>query len=280
MEHLHFDNLGQYLFVKNGNYLYKVPFRDGWAVLKVYYDSRGWFERLYKTFDNIVVQGQTSFMPQARLRNEQRNMAIWREAGFRVFKIYEDVVVEGLPENGYALYEYVEGRHLHKLLNNESVPLDERTAIYRKFLDQWCRRHELAVERAEPRLIHENGDLKHVMDYRGELVWFDFEMSFRSRAHVEDLVAREILAYLKSLGDFVTGPGLFDRFFKETVEHYPRKDFLAGTCAVAFRNRNRLVRIGRWLDYRLRARARKPTSKYNMAVRIGQHLGIAVPQRP
>lgn len=272
-EVLRFDNLDQYLFVKNGNYLYKVPYHGGWAVLKVYYCSRGWFERLYKTFDNVVIAGQTSFMPRSRLRTEQAAMQVWREAGLRVFRIYENVRVEGLKDGGYALYEYVPGRHFHKLLPDESVPLEERVRLYREFLVAWHRRHRLAIERQEPRLIHENGDLKHVMDYQGELVWFDFEMCFRSRRHVEDLVSREILAYLKSLAEFVKDPDRFELFFEETMKHYPDPDYLRNCYRVAFHNRNPLVRYARRLDYKFRKRAHKPSSKYNVARRIRQSLG-------
>lgn len=271
MEVLRFDNLEQYLFVKNGNYLYKVPYHGGFAVLKVYWCSRGWFERISKTFDNIVIAGQTSFMPRARLRTEQDAMAIWREAGFRVFKIYENVRVEGIEEGGYALYEYVPGRHFHKLLPDESVPREERIRLYRKFLVEWHRRHRLAIDRREPRLIHENGDLKHVMDYNGELVWFDFEMCYRSRSHVEDLVAREILAYAKSIGDFMKGE-LFELFLNEMVEHYPDKDLLGHAYTVTFRNRNPVIRVGRNLEFMIRERAKRWNSKYNMALMIRDRL--------
>lgn len=271
MEILRFDNPDQYLVVKNGNYLYKVPFRGGFAILKVYYCSRSWFRRLYKTFDNVVMCGQTSFMPKARLRTEQDAMRVWREAGFRVFEIYDNVRVEGFPEGGYALYEHVPGRQLHRLLSDESVRLDERLRIYRQFLEQWHRRHRLAVDRREPRLIHENGDLKHVMEYNGDLVWFDFEMCYRSKSHVEDLVAREILAYLKSLGDFLR-PTHFELFFKETMERYPGRDFLLHTHTVAFRNRNPVIRLARRLDYRFSRRQRQWESKYNMALRVREYL--------
>lgn len=271
MEHLNFDNLDQYLLLKNGNYLYKVPFRGGHAVLKLYYGSRGWIKRIYKTFDNVVLCGQTSFMPKARLKTEQDAMKIWKDAGIRVFEIYDDVTVEGLPEGGYAMYEYVEGRHFHKLLPDESVPIDYKLKVYNKFLKEWHSRHEQAVKNREPRLIHENGDLKHVMDYKDELVWFDFEMCFRSRSHVEDLVAREILSYLKSLGHFIKGD-LFDQLFKETMENYPNKDFLLHTYNVAFKNRNPVVRFGRMLDYKFRKRQHKPHSKYNMARKVKEYF--------
>jgi hypothetical protein len=271
MERLRFDNLDQYLLLKNGNYLYKVPYKDGHAVLKLYYGSRHPFQRLYKTFDNVVIAGQTSFMPKARLRTEQDAMRVWRKAGIRIFTIYEDVEVEGLPKGGYALYEYVPGRHFHKMLPDESVPLDEKLTYYRMFLDQWYERHKLAVEKREPRLIHENGDLKHVMEYNGELVWFDFEMCYRSGKHIEDLVARELLNYLKSLGSFVHGE-LFDILFKETLDYYKGKEFLESIHPFAFHNRNPFIRFARRLDYRFRKRARKPRSKYNMAIMVKDYL--------
>ncbi|MFC1497589.1 hypothetical protein ACFLS1_03825 [Verrucomicrobiota bacterium] len=272
MEKLKFDNLEQYLLLKNGNYLYKIPYKDGHAVLKLYYGSRSPFQRIYKTFSNVVIEGQTSFMPKARLKTEKDAIRVWKKAGFRVFDIYNNVEVEGLPKGGYALYEYVEGRHFHKLLPDASVPLEERLALYREFLDQWHRRHRIAVDQKEPRLIHENGDLKHVIDYNGELVWFDFEMCYRSRTHVEDLVAREILAYLKSLGQFLKNSELFETFFKETMEHYEGKDFLAQTYNIAFKHRNPVVRLGRSLDSRFSKSSGKWHSKYNMAKRVKEHL--------
>ena len=55
------------------------------------------------------------------------------------------------------------------------------------------------------------------MIHGDELVWFDFEMCFRSKRRVKEFVAREILSYLKSLGKCV-GPELWDVFLKETVE--------------------------------------------------------------
>lgn len=271
MERLQFDDLEQHLLLKNGNYLYKVPYKDGYAVLKLYYGSRGWLRRLYKTFDNVVLAGQTSFMPKARLKTEQAAMRVWRDAGFRVFEIYDDVEVEGMPEGGYALYEYVEGRHFHKLLPDASVPLDERLALYRRFLSEWHRRHRLAIDKAEPRLIHENGDLKHVMDYQGDLVWFDFEMCYRTRSHVEDLVAREILAYLKSLGQFLPGD-LFETFFAETLQHYPEPGLLAHAHTISFKNRLPHVRLARCLDRHLSHRAKKPRSKYNLARKVKADL--------
>jgi hypothetical protein len=100
-ERLRFDNLDQHLLLKNGNYLYKVPFRGGWAVLKVYYGSRSGLSHAIKTLENFLAN-QTSYMPRARLRTELGCLALWRQIGVRVFDTYDDVVVEGLPEGSSA----------------------------------------------------------------------------------------------------------------------------------------------------------------------------------
>ena len=144
--------------------------------------------------------------------------------------------------------------------------------MWRRFLPVWHRRHALAIERRDPRLVHENGDLKHVMIMEdGDFLFFDFEMVFRSRRRVREFVAREILSYLKSLGKTV-GSEHFDRFMRETAESYPDRSLLEYTHAFAFRNPNLLLRLARWLDRKLKPGARKPFSKYNVARRVREYL--------
>src|SRR6185295_9636018 len=106
-ERLRIEDLGQYLLLKNGNYLYKVPFRGGFAVLKVYLGSRTWMQYAVKTCGNVLVCNQTSFMPRARRLTELDSIKLWRDAGFRVFGVYDDVEVEGIDPTLYVLYEYV-----------------------------------------------------------------------------------------------------------------------------------------------------------------------------
>ena len=268
VEVLHFDDLDKYLLLKNGNFLYKVPYRDGWAVLKVYYGSRTTLQYVTKTLGNVLVCNQTSFMPKGRLRTEAACLKLWREAGFRVFMTYPGIRVEGLPEGGYALFEYVDRPRFVNYFNDESVPLDERLDTWRRFLPVWHRRHALAIERREPRLIHENGDMKHVYIMEdGEFLFFDFEMVFRSRRRVKEFVGREILTYLKSLGKTV-GAELWDTFLEETVRHYPDRDLLKYTYVFAFRNPNPILRAARGLDRKLKKGAKKPFSKYNVARKL------------
>ncbi len=271
-ERLRFDNLEQHLLLKNGNYLYKVPFRGGFAVLKVYQGSRTWFDYALKTCGNVLVCNQTSFMPRARRRTELDCLKLWREAGFRVFGLYEDVEVEGIDPTLWALYEYVPRPKLVDLLGKREIPLAERLALWRNFLPLWHRRHALAVSRAEPRLVHENGDLKHIMVLEdGGYLQFDFEMVFRSKTRVKEFVAREILSFLKSLGKTV-GEQDFAVFMEETVRHYPDHDLLRYTHAFAFANPNLVLRLARAIDRRIKPRAQKPFSKYNVARRLAHAL--------
>jgi len=267
-EKLNIENLEKYLLLKNGNYLYKIPYRGGFAVLKVYFGSRTAFRYLTGTLSNYF-QGQTSFMPRARLANEKRCLDIWSHAGFRVFKTYPDVEVEGLPEGGYLLFEYLPALKFRDFFGDTHIPLEDRLATYRRFLTEWHRRHALAVNRCEPGLIHENGDMKHVMITEDGFLYFDFEMSFRSRnpVRVSEFVSREILAYLKSLRKTV-GDELFSVFLEETVAHYPETRFLRNTYQVMFQHPNRLTRLARKVDRKTDPRAAKPHSKYNVARRL------------
>ena len=267
-EVLRFDNLMQYLLLKNGNYLFKVPFRDGWAVLKLYYGDRSRYQYIKKTLGNVLVCNQTSFMPKGRLRTEMACLKLWREAGFRVFDTYDRVKVEGLPEGSYTLFEYVDAPRFVNYFADGTIPLDERLETWCRFLPVWHRRHSMAIERSEPKLVHENGDLKHVMIMEdGQFLFFDFEMVFRSKKRVKEFVCWEILAYLKSLGKTV-GHRHWNAFMKETVDRYPDKTLLEYAYLLAFCNPNPILRGARWLDRKLKPGAKKPFSKYNVALKL------------
>ena len=131
-ETLVFDDLDPHLLLKNGNFLYKVPFRDGHAVLKVYYGSRGVIGRFYKSIANVLLYGQTSYMARTRLRIERECLALWAKKGFRTFEVYDDVTVEApkCPEDGYLLLEYVDKPKLHVYMADRDIPADERFALY------------------------------------------------------------------------------------------------------------------------------------------------------
>ena len=269
-EILEIENLKQYLLLKNGNYLYKIPFRNGYAVLKVYYGTRSLLRYISGSVSNFF-EGQTSFMPRTRKTNEQQCLKIWREAGFRVFDTYEDVIVKGLPQGGYMLFEYLPAIKFTDYFADASVPLENRLHTYHRFLKEWHRRHDLAIKRREPRLVHENGDMKHVMIVDDQFLFFDFEMIYRSRRRVKEFVTREILAYLKSLGKIV-GSELFPVFLKETIDHYPESELLMNTYRIMFDHPNLVIRCARAIDRKFYPSAAKPFSKHNVARQLKKML--------
>ena len=272
-EVLTFDDLEPYLLLKNGNFLYKIPFRDGWAVLKVYYGSRGHVGRVTKSISNILA-GQTSYMPKTRLRIERECLELWSENGFRVFKTFDDVEVRApqCPPGGHMLFEYVDAPRMVHYLPDDSIDLEDRFHTYRRFLKVWSDRHDLAIEQKEPRLVHENGDFKHVYIMEdGDFLWFDFEMVYRNPAHVEYYVAHEILQYLWQILRQLS-PAVGERLLDETVAAYPNQKRLASLFRFFHNNPNAIHRLARALDRRFSKRAQKPTSKYNVARRVQDKL--------
>ena len=272
-ETLRFDDLTPYLLLQNGNYLYKIPFRGGWAVLKVYYGSRSWFSRIVKSLENVLLAGQTSYMPKTRLRIESECLDVWREHGFRVFETYPDiqVVAPNCPEGGYMLFEYVDAVKLDAFLRDESKPVQERFDLYVDWLKEWSRRHDIAIREREPRLVHENGDGKHVMLTGDGFLWFDFEMIYRGRKNVHHHVSHEIVQYIWFLMRN-TPEAIRSRLIAETVSGYPDKRRLVGAYDYFWRHPNPFHRLGRAAERALKAKARRPDSKYSVARMLKENL--------
>ena len=274
VETLRFDDLRPHLLLKNGNYLYKVPFRGGWAVVKVYFGSRGRVSTLLKSFENVVLAGQTSYLPLTRLRIERECLSVWRKHGFRVYDTFEDVVIEApqCPPGGYTVFEYRDGPKLYSYLADPGIDKDERFDTYRRFVREWSRRHSLAIEEREPRLVHENGDGKHVLIFDDGFHWFDFEMVWRDSSRIEEHVSHEIIQYIWQISKWLP-VALRPRLIAETVDAYPARERLDGAWQLFLADRRPLLRLARGLDRSLRARSKKPTSKYAIASALRARLG-------
>lgn len=279
---LAFDDLEPHLLLKNGNFLYKLPHGGlpgvpgEHVVCKVYFGSRGPIGRVYKSIANVLLYGQTSYLAYTRLRIERECLALWAEHGFRTFDVYDHIKVDApqAPDGGYLMLEFVERTKLFEYMQDESVDVEERFALYRRWLADWGRRHQLAIDLKEPRLVHENGDGKHVMLMEdGGFLWFDFEMVYRSKRKVRWFVAHELIQYIWHLCRELGGP-LDERLLEETVAHYPDPQRLHDAWAYFWKSPNLLMRLGRKLD-RFRKRAKKPTSKYNIARRLKEKLAQA-----
>ena len=270
---LRLDAVEKTALAGEGNYLWKVPLRGGFAVVKVYFGSRSPLLYWKKTFGNVVLTGRSSHMPRARFRTEMESIRRWEGAGFRCFPRHEEVEVEGLPRDGYMVFAYVPGRHFREYFRDETVPLEERMATWRRWIPEWHRRHRTAVDTNDPYLVHENGDVKHVMLWEGGFVYFDFEMVYTGR-DVRMLVGREILAYMRSVGRFF-GEELYDRMLDELVATYPDKALLLASWESAFRTTSAVMRVARFLDRTLKPANRKRWSKYNVARDLKRRLDAA-----
>jgi hypothetical protein len=220
-----------------------------------------------------VFAGQTSYMPETRVRIERECLAIWSKHGFRVWGTYDDIEIDapGCPAGGYTVFEYRLGPKLNDYMSDETIPEDERFETYRRFVAEWGRRHEVAIAEREPRLVHENGDGKHVMIFEDGFHWFDFEMIWRDASRVPEQVSHEILQYLWQMSKSVP-VSIRERLMTETVAAYPDRGRLEEAWRYFLANRRPLQRIGRSLDMILRARAKKPSSKYNVARRLRAQL--------
>lgn len=263
-EVLRFDDLAPYLLLENGNFLYKIPFRGDWAVLKVYYGSRSNWVRFTKSVNNALL-GQTSYWPRTRRRVERECLELWSKHGFRVFDWYDEVevVAPGCPPDGYLLCGFVDAPTLEDHMVDGSIPLEQRFATYRRWLAEWSRRHDIASAEREPRLVHENGDFGHVMLVDDEFLWFDLEMVYRSRSRVDEVLGHEIIQYLWYLLRKAP-PEVRDRLLEETARHYPNRPRLAAAPDVFLHHPRLWMRIGRMLDG-MREKSKKPTSKHNVA---------------
>ena len=163
-------------------------------------------------------------------------------------------------------------RKLHEYLADESLDEDERFETYRRFVREWSRRHGLAIEERDPRLVHENGDGKHVMIFDDGFHWFDFEMVWRNRARVAEQVAHEIIQYIWQISKSIP-VALRPRLIAETVDAYPARERLGDAWRLFLAHPRPLHRVARGLDRSLRARSKKPTSKYAIARALRAQLG-------
>jgi hypothetical protein len=259
---LRLEGLEKVPLAGEGNFVWKIPLDAGHAVLKVYYGSRGWPLYLRKSLGNFLT-GRTSHMPRTRWRTETECIRLWEANGFRCFRMIPQVTVEGMEREGYMVYEWTPGKHFRDYFKDESIPMEDRLATWRRWLPVWHRRHRLAVETSDPRFIHENGDVKHVMLWKGEFVHFDFEMTFRSR-RTRMLVGREIAAYMRSAGRFF-GEEMYQEMLRELVAHYPDKALLWSAWEYAWDDSNAAIRVGRLLDRNLRPRHRGRWAKYRVS---------------
>ena len=262
-----------------GNYLWKHTLPGGEEVVaKVYHGSRSPLLYMKKTFGNVVLTGRSSHMPKARCDMEVQCVETWEKHGFRCFGTYPQIEIEGLPRDGYMVFEYVPGRHFRDYFQDKKVSQEDKRATWRRFIPEWHRRHAAAVSTNDSRLIHENGDVKHVMNWQGDFVYFDFEMIYTSQ-DVRMLVGREICCYMRSVGRFF-GVEMYDWMTDDLIELYPDKALLMTTWAWAFDHSDGFTKFVRKIDYAVKPKNKKQHSKYDVALDVKRRLDAQSLTRP
>ena len=147
----------------------------------------------------------------------------------------------------------------------EPLPsFEERKLPVQNPLPRRLRSAQGLLRRPEPSRVHYEDSGQRTGE-QPDLIHAD--SSLANGIRVPGSLAREILAYLKSLGKTV-GKAHWDHFMKVMVEEYPDLNLLEHTYTFAFLNPNLLVRAARMLDRKIKPRAAKPFSKYNTAQKL------------
>jgi hypothetical protein len=172
------------------------------------------------------VEGRTSYSAASRQATERTNLLAWREAGFAVPSVldFPPPGARRLPLPSLCM-EFVEGPLLSDVLADPKRSAAEKDAIYRRFVAEWGRRHEAAMQTSNRRLIQEHGSFEHVIVTDSGFVTFDLEVSYTALRSMENVVSSEICGYLRSLFR-KTDPHTARHFVQLTAACYPRPDYL------------------------------------------------------
>ncbi len=243
-----------------GNRIWPVPSPRGGVLQKLYAphsSGPGYWARLAL---ERLARRKTPTTVAARHATERELLRLWRAAGC-------DVPAElstELPQLAHPrvnVIEHVPGKLLGRLLADETLPRVERDALLARFAAAWGRRHALAVERRDARLVQEHGTFLHVIVSGERLVTIDLEQAYRPRADVVPLVAREIASYVRALAKGASEERL-RADLRALVAAYPRRDLLDAAVREHLANPNPVRRLLWALDRRLRRDRRRTLGKY------------------
>jgi hypothetical protein len=191
---------------------------QGPVVVKRFGLRRGRLRLVLKQIGHWTFAGKSPAGAAGRRRTEADCLALWARHGFDVFRRIRDADLPPIAEPHLVL-EFVEGRTLYDILQDPGVVEAEKEALLERFAPEWRRRHALALERSEPRLLHEHGSFRHVWVAGERLITFDLEIAWQRRRLTAYLVGREIAAFLRSLGR-ASGPDRFETRLARLVAAY------------------------------------------------------------
>jgi len=210
------------LFGLEGELLASSPRGDGrHCVLRIEHDGRPLVVKLYgrkrdafkdklRDLGHRWIVGKTGMEPATRMRTERETIELWHRHGFAVPKIV-DVELPAETPPLRLVYEFVQGKIALGWFASGQIELAEKIRRLEGLARGWSRRHDLAIELSEPRLVQAHATLDHVilvpgnpgdgssMDFQDLFVTFDFEVAWARSSVLPRLVSLELAQHLDSL---------------------------------------------------------------------------------
>ncbi|MBL8844109.1 MAG: hypothetical protein JNL90_21470 [Planctomycetes bacterium] len=177
------------------------------AVLKLYGRKRDWLKDTLRDVGHRWFLGKTGMTPHARWATERETLALWRAHGFDVPAELPLPLPSAVPPLR-LLSEFVPGQPLYLAVEHATLPLAEKERLIRWVAADWSRRHDLALQLVEPRLVQSHAMLAHVFHVAPgaqgagspeRLVTFDFEVAWARRSALPRLVSLEIAQLFDSI---------------------------------------------------------------------------------
>ena len=181
----------------HGVFLIKTPQKQ-WVV-KCYGHKRDRLQRLLSRWENFFT-GRSALDPESRFYTEKETLRTWRQYGFDVFQEPGDLPPMAI-DFPHLVFEYIPGQTLKEYFLDPAIKKTDKLTMLKRFVPEWSRRHRLALETENHRLIQERATFQHVFISPADnrLIYFDFEIVYTSRHSLKGIIAREIAGYLRSL---------------------------------------------------------------------------------
>jgi tRNA A-37 threonylcarbamoyl transferase component Bud32 len=211
-----------------------------------------------------------------RKDREQQIMRLWEKEGFEVPRIH-DIEIPVLPKP-YLVTDLVKGVSLRECLADNAHPTSVKMDFLTKLFMELRRRHELAIARNDPRLIHPDASTGNILCTKSGFCFIDFEASPRRRDSVMEAAGIEIATLCRWIARDLGVGGLSAILARVLAAYEGREQVLD---LAAGRTMNRPFQFyHRWRDKRRKQQNPGEVTKYDiagalMALRSRSHGGKA-----
>ena len=221
----------------------------------------------------VLVKEYAGERPQERRDCEEQSLRAWKEAGFPVPELFA-VELPASPARGpFLAMSHVQGVTLQEILQDAGRPLVEKFALLEEILRSGLRRHQLACEQRQPRLIHPDPNTSNILcPDSGGFVFIDFETT-GSGADLEESAAVE-LAKLCRWAARDLGVAHLPALMRQVVGIYRARPGLLRRLVARTHDRP-LQFFHRWQDSRRRRRNPRDVTKYQLADALAAELARA-----